>query len=260
MARSAIDIVIDVNKMLEVPALVNLLDDLNGDIPGQNYIHQHNWPENSDKTEVCISIPTTDAYESELKFFDVDIRTPNLGTDGKTPYYPFPGEDRPQDNTFPDLAILKRVTDVVLPLIQTSGSFYVETKIPGVPKRDSDGRWLVNIRVEFTLLDTKDTHLAKLMALTGVHDGFAGYVPTLAQVWQGTAQRDTINVNPQLDKTAGIYGLYMRCNWLIPRTEVVPKKNMQLITAEGEYVITGIIPDGVFWKLTTTRKDGDYQG
>lgn len=257
MAGSGIDVVISMYRMLDVPALNTLLGNLNGNIPGQKHLYQHNWPQNSDKTEVCISIPTTDAYESELKFIDIDIRTPNLSTDGKPEFYPFPGENRPQDNTFPDLAILKQVTDVVLPLIVTSGDFYVETRIPGVPKRDRDGRWIVNIRVQFTLLDTKDTHLARLEELLGQPDGSGGWKPTRTTVWTGQAQRDTISVNPQLDKTAGIYGLYMRCNWLIPR-EAQPEKHMHLVTPEGEYVITGIIPEGIFWKLTTTRKDGDY--
>lgn len=247
---SAIDIVILVYNMLNVP---QLRDALHGE-----YIWQHNWPQNSDKNEVCISIPTTDAYESKLKFLDIDIRTPNLGTKGKPDYYPFPGEDLPQDNTFPDLAILKQITDIVLPLIVSAGGLYVETVIPGVPKRDRDGNWIVNIRVEFTLLDEQDTHNVSLVELIGQEDGFGGYVPSMTNVWSGTAQRVNIVENPQLDKTAGIYGLYMKCSWLIPTEEATPKKNMQLISDDGEYVITGIFPEGIFWRLTSTRKDMDY--
>lgn len=245
---SGIDIVSRMYQMLHTPELITAL--------GGEYLWQHNWPQNSDKTEVCISIPTTDAYESDLKFIDIDIRTPNLGTDGKDDYHPFPG--KPQDNTFPDLYELKRITDIVLPLIVTQGDFYVVTRIPGVPRRDSDGRWIVNIRVEFTLLDTQDTHTVSLIDYIAEPDGFAGYQPSAMVAWQGTAQRQTINENPHLDKTAGVYGLYLKCSWLVPMDEVTPKKRMQLITDEGEYIITGIFPEGIFWKLTTTRKDADY--
>lgn len=244
MANSGIDVVIEVYKMLNVPALRNAL--------GQGKLWQHNIPQNSPYTEVVISIPTTDAYESELRFFDVDIRTPNLDN-----FYPH--QTLPQDNTFPDMAEFKRITDIILPLIQTRGTLYVETKVPGVPVRDADGTWRVNIRVEFTLLDTQDTHSASLVALTGVKDGFGGYVPTPSTVWSGTARRVSVIDSPHADKTAGIYGLYLRCSWLIAMDGAPePRKNMKLVSDDGEYVITGIIPDGIFWRLTTTRKDGAY--
>ena len=244
METSGIDVVTRVYKMLNVPVLRNAL--------GQGKLWQHNIPQNSPYTEVVVSIPTTDAYESELRFFDVDIRTPNLAD-----FYPH--QNLPQDNTFPDMARFKQITDIILPLIQTQGTFYVETKIPGVPVRDADGNWRVNIRVEFTLLDTQDTHTVSLVEMTGIHDGYAGYYPVRNTVWTGTARRVNIVENPQLDKTAGIFGLYMRCSWLLAMDEIpTPKKNMRIVTDEGEYVITGIFPDGLFWRMTTTRKDGAY--
>lgn len=241
--RSAIDIVVLIWQLLNVPELRNAL------APGK--LWQHNIPQNSPYTEVSVSIPTTDAYESALKFFDIDIRTPNLGE-----FHPHTG--LPQDNTFPDMQEFKRITDIILPLIVTTGDLYVVTRIPGVPVRDADGNWRVNIRVEFTLLDTQDTHETTIVELTGQSDGYGGYIPTDEVVWQGAAQRLNIVQNPQLDKSAGAYGLFLRCSWLVPMDQVTPKKNMHLNTNEGEYVVTGIFPDGIFWRLTTTRKDANY--
>lgn len=247
--RSAIDIVVLIWGILNVPTLRNAI------APGK--LWQHNIPQNSPYTEVAVSIPTTDAYESALKFFDIDIRTPNLGTqEGEADFHPHTG--LPQDNTFPDMAEFKRITDIILPLIQTTGDLYVETRIPGVPVRDADGNWRVNIRVEFTLLDTQDTHPTTAVELVGEPDGYGGYVPVDNIVWQGDAQRLNIVQNPQLDKTAGAYGLFLRCSWLVPKDQITPKKNMHLLTDEGEYVITGIFPEGVFWRLSTIRKDANY--
>lgn len=245
---SAIDIVTLVWRMLDVPSLKAAL--------GGDYIWQHNWPRNSDKNEVCISIPTTDAYESKLKFLDIDIRTPNFGLHGKTEYYPYQG--KPQDNTFPDLQKLKEITDIILPLIVTTGGLFVETVIPGVPKRDSDGNWIVNIRVQFTILDEQDSLPVRILLLEGVRDIYGGSTPTKTEVWEGAAQRLDIVKTPHLDKTAGKYGLHMRSSWLVPRDQVSPVKNMQLSTPEGDYIITGIFPEGIFWRLTTTRKDGPF--
>lgn len=240
---SGIDIVVRVFKILNVPVLRTAL--------GNGKVWQHNIPQNSPYTEVGIRIPTTDAYESELRFFDIDIRTPNLDE-----FHPH--TDLPQDNTFPDMAEFKRITDIILPLIQTQGSFYVETKIPGVPIRDADGNWRVNIRVEFTDLDGQDTHEVTLVALNGVTDGYGGYIPTRTDVWTGAARRVDIIKTPNLIEVAGTYALHMRCSWLIAKDQITPQKNMHIVTDTEEYIITGIFPDGVFWRVTSVRKDTPY--
>ena len=52
----------------------------------------------------------------------------------------------------------------------------------------------------------------------------------------------------------------MRCSWLIPREEVTPKKNDILKTEDvGDYTVTGIFPEGVFWRVTATRKDSPHE-
>lgn len=240
---SGIDIVVLVYKMLDSILLTTAL--------GEGKVWQHNIPQNSPYTEVGIRIPTTDAYESELRFFDIDIRTPNLGE-----FHPHTG--LPQDNTFPDLVRFKEIVDIILPLIVTQGTFYVVTKIPGVPIRDIDGNWRVNIRVEFTLIDSQDTHTVSLVEMNGAPDGAGGWVPQLTTVWSGIARRINIVENPQLDKSAGIYGLYLKCSWLIAMDQVTPQKNMKIVSDEGEYVITGIFPEDIFWRISTTRKDMPY--
>lgn len=247
---SGIDIVMVVYDMLNEPVLLNAIS------PGQ--LWQHNIPQNSPYTEVAIKFPTTDAYESELRFFDIEIRTPNLGTlPSQAPMRPY--ADLPPDTTFPDLAKFKEVVDVILPLIRTQDAFYVETKIPGVPIRDTDGNWRVNIRVEFTLLDTQDTHEATLVGLSWAPDGYGGGGAEAQPYWEGTARRVSIVDSPQLVKTAGSYGLHMRSTWLVPKEGIpAPRKSSELRTAEGVYVVTGIAPEGEFWRLTTTREDGPF--
>lgn len=241
---SGIDIVQRVYHMLNVPQLINALDG--------GGIWQHGLPLNSDKTEVCIRIPTTDAYESELRFFDIDIRTPNLPE-------AYPAETSTQDNTLPDLTTFDRILDIILPLIETQGTFYVETKIPGVPMRDPDGMWRVNIRVEFTLIDTLDTHTVTLLRKSKVDDGYGGYTAVRVPVWTGSARREDIVRTPNLVQEAGVYKMHMRCSWLIPKDEATPQKPMVLTTGNEEYLITGIFPEGVFWRVTATRKDGPYE-
>lgn len=241
MARSGIDIVSEVALLIDKPVLQAVI--------GTGHVWQHNWPKNSPQTEVAVSLPTTDAYESNLRFFDIDIRTPNLkGVEiyGK------------EDDTFPDLAKFSAVVDIILGLIVSSGNLYIQTRIPGVPRRDTDGVWYTTIRVEFTWLDEADTHVTTLYRLTSVTDGFGGDKPVSTLFWQGNAQRLDIVKNPHLNTGFGAYNLNLRSSWLIPSDVVVPAKNMVLETPEGVYTIVGIFPDGEFWRLATVRKDGPY--
>ena len=115
---SGIDIVQRVWRMLNTPGLKGKLDGWD--------IWQHGGPRNSGKPEVIIRIPTTDAYESELRFFDIDVRTPNISEAYTT-------STNLEDNTLPNLQKLNDIVTEILPLIQTQDVFYVETKIPGVP-------------------------------------------------------------------------------------------------------------------------------
>lgn len=243
MARSGIDIVSEIAKTIDKPALHAII--------GTGHVWQHNWPKNSPTTEVAVSLPTTDAYESELRFFDINIRTPNIK---ELVVYDEVGED----DTHPDLRTLKRAVDAILGLITSVGDLYVQTKIPGVPKRGNDGVWYANIRVEFTWLDEADTHVATIYKWDAVSDGFGGYAPSPDQVWSGNAQRIDIVKSPNLSNTFGAYELNMRSSWLIPTDALIPTKNMTLETDEGEYTIVGIFPEGEFWRLSTVRKDGPY--
>lgn len=243
MERSGIDIVSEIAKTIDKPALHAVI--------GENHVWQHNWPKNSPYTEVAVSLPTTDAYESELRFFDINIRTPNIKD---LQIYPAVGED----DTHPDLRTLKKATDVILGLIESVGDLYVQTRIPGVPKRGNDGVWYSNIRVEFTWLDEADTHVATIYEWGSATDGFGGRKPSATQKWQGNAQRIDIVKNPHLTNTFGAYELNMRSSWLVPSDSVTPTKNMTLHTDEGRYTIVGIYPEGEFWRLSTVRKDGPY--
>lgn len=241
MARSAIDIVSEVALLIDKPALHQII--------GENHVWQHNWPLNTEYTEVAVSLPTTDAYESELRFFDVEIRTPNLKN---LEIYDH------QDDTFPDLSTLDEVVKVILDLLQSAGNLYLQVKIPGVPKRDKDGVWYASIRVEFTWLDEADTHVANIYKLDSQPDGFGGAKPVRTLIWEGNAQRVDIIRNPNLSNTFGAYEMNMKSSWLVPTEAVTPTKDTVLTTDEGEYTITAIFPSVEFWRLSTTRKDGNY--
>jgi hypothetical protein len=207
-------------RVLNVPSVIGLLD---------GGLYRYNRPINSRKRDVVISTP-------EQGKVDINIHVPNLVLQ--------------DDQTNPDLAQMKVITDAVLSLL----SGYDFDKV-GLPQRDADGQWLCQIRINY---NSVDAGLAvELWSLTRVDDGYGGFTATKALHWSGIAQQVDIKRGSQLQIAAGRYEFNLETDWLLPQ-DAEPQKFMHLITAGGEYVINGIIPEAGGWRLNTRRKDGAY--
>lgn len=210
---SGIDIVTGIFKLLNVPSVTGLLDGL---------VYKFNRPVNSNKRDIVISLP-------DNKSVDINIHVPN------TELY--------NDQTTPDTITFKVITDAVLAIVGNVWN-------TGIPKRDADGSWYVNINlpIQGNVVDVS------LIENTGVSDGYGGYTATESVFWTGKALRMEMAKGSQLDINVGRYEFNMRCNWLLPSV-ASPQKNMEVHASDGQYVINGIIPE---WVVSTFRKDGDY--
>lgn len=237
---SGIDIVIDIFKLLYVPAVTNLLD---GDV------WQHNRPRNSQLTDVVISIPEYNYGKINSGFIDIDVHSPNLKD-----FYPITGE--PEDGTFPDLGKFKPLVDVILSLIVSTSSYSLSTKIAGIPIRDKDGEWYVNIRIEFEAINTSEAVDVDLLKEVSAPDGYGGVLVSDEIIWSGKASQINIKKGSQLNVNAGRFEFNLVSDWVLP-LEVTPQKNNRIKTLEGDYVINGIVRNSGFWQLSTIRKDGE---
>lgn len=237
---TGIDIVIEVFKKINTPAIKTLLEG--------GSVWQHNRPINSPYPDVVISLPVFDGNSRSLNYVDVNVHTPNLEN-----YYPVTGEDQ----TFPDLAKHKQVVDAVLPLITSGTGYSLQPAIRGVPIRDADGSWYSNIRVSLVSMDEASAHTSELQRMISAPDGFGGVTVNYTTAWSGKAERLTIFDNDQTETDSGRLDFTRRENWRIPATGVAPQKYHRLVNSEGIFTIIGIIPEGdSFWKLLTERKDG----
>lgn len=237
---SGIDIVIEVYKLLNVASIRTLL--------GNGKVWQHNRPLNSDRTDIVISVGEYRSDTLDSGYVDVNIHTQNL-----VEYYPIDIEDK----TFPDLAKLKQVTDAVLPLLVSGLDYALYPDIIGIPTRDKDGHWYVNIRVKFESIDAGKGVDLTLMLETSTPDGYGGAVMALSEHWVGVGAVQNIARGSQLNLNVGRFEFNLNCDFLLPIDTNV-QKNMQVHTNEGEYVIRGIVQDGNFWRVNAARKDGVY--
>ena len=217
---SGISSSISIWRVLNVPSVIGLLD---------GGLYRYNRPINSRKRDVVISTP-------EQGKVDINIHVPNLVLQ--------------DDQTNPDLAQMKQITDAVLTLL----SGYDFDKV-GLPQRDADGQWFCQIRINYNSVDAGLS--VELWSLTRVDDGYGGFTVTKSLQWSGIAQQVDIKRGSQLQVAAGRYEFNLETDWLLPQ-DAEPQKFMHLITAEGEYVINGIIPEAGGWRLNTRRKDGAY--
>lgn len=266
---TGIDIVIEIRKLLNVPAITTLLEG--------GKVWQHNRPRNSEFTDIVISIPEYKGAAMIDGYVDINVHTPNLDE-----YYPIAGG--PEDGTFPDLAKLKQVTDAILPLITNIVGFTLHSTIVGVPIRDKDGNWFSNIRVEFSGINLSDGVAVSLLTETSLDDGYGGVTVALTEAWTGLGVKVDIKKGSQLNVNAGRYEFNLMCDWILPDFDIrllwsqdginavsqdgingiqageyyAPQKNMQLHAPDGTYVINGIVGLGGFWRLSTIRKDERY--
>lgn len=239
---TGIEIVDNVWALLNVPALTALLD---------GRVWKHNRPRNSTRRDVVISIPSLSSNEIQAGYFDVNVYAGHNLKD----YYPYVGE--PQDTTFPDLALLRSLTEAVLPLLVSQSGFSISPTITGIPIKDADGIWYINIRCSFEVFEGL-THEVSLMLEESESDGYGGSTVELVSAWTGLAIQENIASGSQLSQLAGRYEFNLRCDWLIPLDAVTPVKNMQVYADNGIYVINGIKHETGVWRLSSVRKDGDY--
>lgn len=240
---TGIDIVDFLWTQLNVPSVTSLL--------GDGKVWKHNRPKNSPFVDVVISVPDYNATEKTSGFVDVNVHSPNLEN-----YYPIPGGT--EDDTFPDLAVLRNVTNALMPLIVSSGDYSLEARIPGIPIRDKDGHWYSNIRIAFTAINPDLAMPAELFNEVITPDGYGGNTINYVSHWTGVAAQENFGTNRQDSIQAGEFVLHLDSDWLVPAV-AAPQKGMQLVAENGTYVINGITPEGdAFWRLKTTRRDGEY--
>lgn len=233
---SGLDISIALFELINVPSVTSLLDG--------GKVYRFNRPINSRQRDVVISIPEYNAGQFNTGYIDINIHVPNLELQG--------------DQTSPDLATMKLITDAVLALVGTQSGYSLTARIPGIPVRDSDGQWYCNIRLAFTLIDPELGIDASLVSLSSVSDGYGGYTSVPTTVWTGKVAQVDIAKGNQLSTDISRFDFNLRSDWILPK-EAMPQKYMHLVTVEGKYVIRGIVPDGYNWRVHTYRKDG-YQG
>lgn len=224
---TGIDVVIDIWSLLNVPSVTSL-----------TRVWQHNRPRNSEQTDVVISIPEYNAGQFNTGYVDINVFTPNQTVLNN-------------DTTFPDMAKFKQVVDAILPLLTSTNNFDLDVRIVGIPIRDKDGNWYVNIRVGFQGISNSAQDIT-LWSVNSVDDGYGGSLTSFNLEYTGKGVQQNIGSGSQLNINAGRYEFNLRCDWIV---DYQPSKNWQLRTDYEVYVINGIIPEGDFWKLSCVRKD-----
>lgn len=218
---SGINASIAVWQLLNTTAVTSLLD---------GGLYRYNRPINSRKRDIVISTPEPDKV-------DINIHAPNLTLQ--------------DDQTSPDLARMKSVTDAVLLLLAG-----FEFDRIGLPERDKDGQWFTNIRINYAgAVDAGVS--ASLITLSRQSDGYGGFTATRSTAWTGLARRLSTRQGSQVVQYAGRTEMIADTDWMLPLS-AAPEKYMLLTTAEGEYVIQGIAPEAGNWRLNTRRKDGYF--
>lgn len=224
---TGIDVVIDIYRLLNVPAVTAL-----------SRVWQHNRPRNSAQTDIVISIPEYNAGQFNTGYVDINVFTPNPTV-------------LDNDTTFPDMAKFKQVVDTILPLLTATANFDLDVRIVGIPIRDKDGNWYVNIRVGFQGISDTAQYI-ELWSINSESDGYGGSLISYSLEYIGKGVQQNIGNGSQLNISIGRYEFNLRCDWIV---DFRPEKNWQLRTDFEVYVINGIIPEGDFWKLSCVRKD-----
>lgn len=219
---SGISASIAIWQLLNTPSVTSLLD---------GGVYRYNRPINSRKRDVVISTP-------EQGKVDINIHVPNLELQG--------------DQTSPDLARMKTISDAVLALL--SG---FEIDRVAIPERDKDGQWFATIRVMYGQ-PSGLTIESSLIALTSVPDGYGGSTATESVVSTLSATLVSESRANQMEIVAGAYLMTTKTDWTIPKGGVSPQKYMKLRNAMGDYVILGISTQGNNWYLSTEREDAQY--
>lgn len=233
---SAINTVISFYRLLNVPAITGSL--------GDGKVWRYQRPLNSDNVDVVISVPEYVGGSFNVSDVEINVYAPNIQNFEPLGY---------PDPTHPDVVKLKAVTEAILTLL---GGYSV--KVAGKLIQDKSGVWYSNIVVQVEQIDDDLSIPVTVMEVVGTSDGFGGMTVTYDLVWSGQAAQVNIADGSQLSSMGAKYDLNLKSDWIVPRSEVTPQKDMEIRTDEGAYIINGIKPIGRYWQISTYRKDAHY--
>lgn len=214
---------------------------LNGNVSAR--VWQHNRPRNSKQNDVVISVPEFTQGQFNTGYVDINVysQNPVITIDGQ------------QDTTFPNMATFKPLVDSIIPLLTNTANYTLKYSKGGIPIRDNDGNWYVNIRVSFEGLSSL-SHEVELWSVNSDDDGYGGVTTTKRLESTTKASRENIGSGTQLNINAGRYEFNLRCDWVIHK-DVIVRKNYHIHFNDEVYVINGITPKDGFTQLSTVRKD-----
>lgn len=214
---------------------------LNGNVSAR--VWQHNRPRNSKQNDVVISVPEFTQGQFNTGYVDINVysQNPVITIDGQ------------QDTTFPNMSVFKPLVDSIIPFLTNTANYTLTPNKVGIPIRDNDGNWYVNIRVSFEGLSSL-SHEVEIWSVNSDDDGYGGVTTTKRLESTTRASRENIGSGTQLNINAGRYEFNLRCDWAIPK-DVVVRKNYHIHLNDEVYVINGITPKDGFTQLSTVRKD-----
>lgn len=119
--------------------LINV-DAVNSLITGACYLFER--PQNSDKIDVVVNTLALTAVQLQNGVFNVNIHCPNL----KNVVI-----NNVTDNTQPDVEAMATIGKAVTEILKDYNGFDFKLDMlsPGLPIRDVDGNWYLNIRVNY---------------------------------------------------------------------------------------------------------------
>lgn len=233
--------------MTGIDVAIELYQLLNGKVSAR--VWQHNRPRNSKLNDVVISVPEFNKGQLNSGYVDINVYSQNV---------PVTIANQ-QDTTFPNITTFKTLVDAIIPLLDSTTNFDLTPSIVGIPIRDNDGNWYVNIRVSFEGLSNESLDI-ELWSVNSTDDGFGGVITTKSLEAETKASRINIGNGTQLNINVGRYELNMRCDWVIP-SSIYVAKNYHVHYNDEVYVINGISPKGKgFTQLSTVKCDDFYGG
>lgn len=131
--KTGVEMVRDGFTLININAVQSL-------ITGGIYLFER--PQNSDKIDVVLNTLALTTAQLQNGIFNVNIHCPNLKDvviNGVT------------DNTQPDVYSMASIGKVVTELLKdyNGTDFKLDVQTPGLPIRDSDSTWYLNIRVNY---------------------------------------------------------------------------------------------------------------
>lgn len=135
--KSALDLVDDIVKLIEVPAITS---QINGKVWAEE-----RWDDSS-KADIVVNSTGIVNLAMQVGFANINIYVPSESQtwEGKAKFYPNRKE-------------MKRLVALISPLVETQWkeTFHCEIEEAGNIIQDTDGSWFINIRVKYWSLQEK---------------------------------------------------------------------------------------------------------